>query len=79
LSWHTIHEYAEATETWTTIVVNLTGILTGLIVGGRWLVRRVEPNVRTVLQTAFFSLILSIAFAVVMVWTLAVHSGGFGG
>ena len=78
MDWHAIHEYAEATETWSTIVVNLTGIFTGFIVGGRWLIRRVQPNVHTVLHSALISLILSIAASLAILWVAAIQNGLIG-
>ena len=64
MDWQTIHTYAENLELWSTIIVNLTAIFTGLIVAGRWIVRRVEPTVRNVGQSAIWGFIVSLLIGI---------------
>ena len=54
---------AQRIEMWTTIVVNMTAIFTGVIVAGRWIVRRVKPTVENVSQSVLWSLVLNILAA----------------
>jgi hypothetical protein len=56
---------AEWLEIWTTIIVNLTAIFTGLIVAGRWAFQRIEPTMRVVGRSALVGLIGSILFVIV--------------
>jgi hypothetical protein len=56
----TFHDFGEWLEMWTTVIVNLTAIITGLIVATKWIVRRAEPTLRSLASSALVGLVASI-------------------
>jgi cytochrome b subunit of formate dehydrogenase len=68
VDWTAFNAVGEKIEMWTTIVVNMTAIITGLVVAVQWIVRRVEPTVRNVSRTAIYSLLLNLIGALVSVF-----------
>lgn len=64
MDWNAFNDFGTKAEMWTTIVVNMTAIITGLVVAVQWIVRRVEPTVRNVSQTAIVSLIANVGLGI---------------
>jgi hypothetical protein len=44
MNWTAVHNIGQEMEMWSTVVVNLTAIFTGVIVAARWIMRRLPPS-----------------------------------